>query len=365
MFHQLTRDERKILHIVEIFSGSISFLSSISLMRIIFKSKIKFTVPYRRIIFGLAIFDLIYSIANIATVPMLPSSDTVWGSMGNQQSCEALGFLIFVGATGNLLYILSLCAFFICQLVFRINKRTLARKIEPWFHATPFLLSFTGATSLLVHKYFNLTQYKMKCWVSPYPPNCLYNDDVPCVRGTRYRVVRFVLALFVQGLTFSTLCATMACIYYKVRKQGRTQQKYNFSAYRSSNQSSADVDSKGPNLALNSRISRRLSSTSFTGWSVHHKNRSKAVITQSLLYITGFCFTWGPVVLVVIVATNGNEIAYVLRVLSRFFNPLSGFFNLLIFLRPILCLYRKKHPENSWMRAFFIIILSGNDTVHK
>ena len=52
---------------------------------------------------------------------------------------------------------------------------------------------------------------------------------------------------------------------------------------------------------------------------------------------------------------------YTVLILSRFFTPLQGLFNIIIYCRPHVVSLRKKNPEYTLWKAFWVTVKTGGD----
>jgi hypothetical protein len=83
--------------------------------------------------------------------------------------------------------------------------------------------------------------------------------------------------------------------------------------------------------------------------------RVSAVVTQALLYIAAFIITYIWMIIMKSIRFFGGNSSFpwVLRAINRFFYPLQGFFNWLIFLRPTFQRIRMQNPTYWWFHAFW------------
>ena len=58
---------------------------------------------------------------------------------------------------------------------------------------------------------------------------------------------------------------------------------------------------------------------------------------------------------------QGKEIPFALLLLARFFIPLQGFFNVMVYMRPHIVSLRRSNPEYSWTKALLIVFKAGGD----
>jgi len=86
-----TEAQSKSLVIVPVFSGLTSLLASGTLAVMILRSELKLTVPWRRIFFGLCVYDCFQSLANAFSTLPIPKGQGMWGAIGNISSCEVQG----------------------------------------------------------------------------------------------------------------------------------------------------------------------------------------------------------------------------------------------------------------------------------
>ena len=81
------------LAISPICAGCVSFTSSSTIATMILRSKTKLTKPYRRIVFGMCLYDIIQSLGAMSSTFLSPEdSDRLW-AFGNDSSCSAQGFI--------------------------------------------------------------------------------------------------------------------------------------------------------------------------------------------------------------------------------------------------------------------------------
>jgi len=59
--------------------------------------------------------------------------------------------------------------------------------------------------------------------------------------------------------------------------------------------------------------------------------------------------------------SGGGENQFILLALARFFTPLQGLFNIIVYCRPHIIALKKRHPEYSLLKAFWLIVRTGGD----
>ncbi len=157
----------------------------------IVKSAKKFTDPYRRLIFGISFFDLMQSLAIFLKIwKTTPEQPNAWISLGNQTSCNFLGWVYLAGLNSGLLYILSLNIYYLCLVRYNLTAHHYRTSAKPFLHAIPIGWAIITSTTILVTGHYN-PAYPGECFIAPYPINCLLNPDVlTCIRGERTNTFR-------------------------------------------------------------------------------------------------------------------------------------------------------------------------------
>jgi hypothetical protein len=84
-------------------------------------------------------------------------------------------------------------------------------------------------------------------------------------------------------------------------------------------------------------------------------------ITQCMLYVSSFLLCWIFNLIARIIQITRNPVPFTLLVLARFFNPLQGFFFILVYSRPHVKAIRKSEPELNWFQAFAVAFKAGGD----
>ena len=87
----------------------------------------------------------------------------------------------------------------------------------------------------------------------------------------------------------------------------------------------------------------------------------KMAITQCMLYVSSFLLCWIFNLIARIIQITGNPLPFAVLVLSRFFNPLQGFFFILVYSRPHVKSIQNSNPELNWFQACVIAFKAGGD----
>ena len=90
-------------------------------------------------------------------------------------------------------------------------------------------------------------------------------------------------------------------------------------------------------------------------------NVEKEAVVQALLYMGCFFLTYICSVTSQLLNSQGKEVPFVLLLLARFFLPLQGFFNIMVYTRPHIVSVRRNNPTYFWFKAFGIVFKAGGD----
>ena len=354
MNSRFTRIEQKFLAISPMLTGFISFLSSLTMITMILKSKKKLTNSYRRFIFGLSWACAVFSFGNMfSTIPVY-SSD-IWGAMGTVEICEAQGFFVYVGLISTAIYNMSLCILFVCTINFGVDRCTFAKKIEPFLHLFQFSFSLTWGIYLLNSDQINPGQDSLLCWIAPFPSGCHFNEDLDCIRGETAYAHRWYAIGIPVACAFSVIVISLFLITRKVKKQQSINRKYRFGL------SSRWCEFKDRS---NQEIPRqkKLEKLQRIKKSRKELEKEKAVTEQAIVNILAFTLNWlFPFVNSLLEKRMSNGISFYQRLLGRTLMSMQGVLNMLVYTRPHLISLRSLHPEYSWLKAFIIVVKSGGD----
>lgn len=216
------------LYVTPMITGTFSLIGSATIAITILQSAQRLGTPFKRIIFGLSIMDIIQSIAMIAGPFSLPSkNEGVLWSYGNQATCDTQGFFLHVGFAGVPMYMLTLTVYYLNTVKFNMKDKEFSRRLEPWLHFMSIGWTVGGGIACWISGSFNMMEAGNICWYSPSPYDCVAKDDIPCDRGKR----AFTFGWVFGGSNFLTLCGIAYCLYEvceTVKKQEARNDKYRF-----------------------------------------------------------------------------------------------------------------------------------------
>jgi len=95
--------------------------------------------------------------------------------------------------------------------------------------------------------------------------------------------------------------------------------------------------------------------------SPRHSNVEGEVVVQALFYMGCFFITYIFSLISRIIQIQGSPVPYTLILLGRFFFPLQGFLNIMVYTRPHIVSLRRNNPEYSWFKAFVVVFRAGGD----
>lgn len=297
--------------------------------------------PYHRLMFGMSVFDAIFSAA-LAFGPLpIPSGQTPSrGAHGTQASCTAQGFFIVLGY-GSICYSMMLSFFYVLVITFNVRDAVIARRFEPFMHAVPISYYIAGAVTGAALDLLN--PRVVHCGIGAYPYECTDSADSRCTRGS-YEAER------VYRLTFSTvpfltymfliwvcLLVVIATVFRKHLKR----QRFAFQ-YRSGSSGFAPPLREGGLTASERRL--------------------RQVTVQSLLYASWFsAFVLFGVLdnLLFLMKREYKSGVASLSLLSigAIVVPSLGTMNFFIFIRPAYVGFRRQFPEKG--KTNFCIVLEN------
>jgi len=294
--------------IIPMVTGSISFLSSMLIISIVLRSMSGIKTTYHRIIVGLSSADCLTSLAiALTTIPM--PKDVIYPfempSYGNIATCEAQGLVFMMGNAFVFCMNGILNIYYVCTLRYNMTEITFRYYLEIPLFILSLVISITlPSTALLNQELLNPSPYDPFCVANSYPLDCTKVDNPEC-RGGGGSGAFAPMFYSTISLGFITLMITMALIVHSFYRNARSQRK------ALKDKPSEEVDGKYEALK-------------------HAQETSSIIGRQALMYIAAFFITW-IFGLAQFVLKERNETTELLSVLTMIFQPLQGFFNLIIF----------------------------------
>ena len=370
-------------------TGFISAAGSSTIMVMICRSKKKFGDPYRRLVFGISFFDLLSSLANVLKIfKTTPEQPNAWVKLGNQTSCDVLGFIHFVGLNGALLYNVSLNVYYLCLVKYNMKTKNYSNRVEPFLHAVPILWALISASIIVATGHMNPT-FAGECLIAPYPVNCLVKPDVECVRGRHSNLFRTLFRVLPTLGSLAGILVTLGMLWWTVQSQERKINRYRLSMVSVRMQSlltTEDVsEQSGPLKRLSFKVRGSLTrlrgslsrtsnpqepedetksmvlSQSLRGRMRSTKKKGRSFLIQARWYVVAFILTHACPIIVIATEFGGKRPALGVLLVARFLVPLQGLFNIIVYTRPQVNKLRLRNPAMSRWAAFKKVVASGGD----
>lgn len=312
----LTDSQEKLLSLLSLPSALLSLLASSSILYMIWK--LKFENPYLRILFVLSITDILVAFT-FAVQPFLLPHDTsgfVW-AFGTNGTCNMIGILTQLNLI-NPLYNVALSFYFLCIIKYQVSKADFRRKYEYWIHGIG--IGFPVSMSILVASLDMYRELEIGpfCWIGvPLEHECEENPHLLICNANA------ALAVAWGSLGLWVLVSLMAIVGLNVQL---------FRYVRS-------ILHRGRERSLNTTTQDR---------------HIQQVAAQAFWFVACFIGTyiWSVLVRTLDSQTEGVDDGvagriFPLSVLQALLTPLTGCFNLIIFLRPRYIRLREKNPAMS------------------
>jgi len=342
-------------------TGTLSLLGSIWIIHEVVSDKKKLETAYHRLVLVSSVFDALVSFwLALSSIPMPKGS--WYGSRGNFTTCEIQGFFIVLGAVPPV-YTAIISLYFLLSIRYGFREKQLAA-LEKWVHpiVTAVFVSF-AITGIFLDIYNPLLG---ACAITTYPLPCGFNTGVECLRG---RNDKFFAWIFVFGwiwLAIGVSVTSLLLVYLKVIYTETRTSRYRYSiALRQSSRRQQEMAAAVGAAIIDDEIRtqenfckramkvvwkncRRLEQNSNEMRTRINKKKSTQVAKTSLGYVAAFLITWVPIMLFVTFLESLPSIRanpQGISILIAATNPLQGFLNFLVYMRPRYQRYMNKHPE--------------------
>mmetsp|Transcript_2998 Transcript_2998/g.5608 ORF Transcript_2998/g.5608 Transcript_2998/m.5608 type:complete len:536 (-) Transcript_2998:45-1652(-) len=323
-------------YFIAIASGTVSICASLLMAIVIPRANAGLSTPYRRIIFGLSISDVIQSSATVLGPFLLPRETKSYGpswAIGNIHTCEFQGFAFTFGAVATCMYSLFLCVYYYCKLRRNMSDGAFMKKIEKKVHLFIVLFNSIMCSVALATKTFNPLSGSGSCPLTP-PPGCDPGVQGSCQRGQYSKI--FLLIYFPIAVPFICVFGSILLMLSIVVHVIRRDRLFGHGPRNKDNRVEEESDAD--------RVARLL---------------RREVALQVVLYVLSFLLTYGWIVMITFLYPGNNSTPLFVSVTVAALFPLMGFFNILIYTRPQVVAYRRWHNEISWPAAFWHVLKAG------
>ena len=213
--------------------SSLSIVSLLILITLIFRSRAGLSTLYHRIVFCMSVASILAAMAmGLTTLPM--PKDMIYTQFetavyGNQATCTAQGLVYVAGTRTAFLYFSSLCIYYLASIRFKMSESQTRKRVEPWIHC--YILCSTTAVSILcfASKFINPSPDRPWCAPLQYPWYCDVDDWQDCfIRDTDVTLSSSaVFIIYLENLvTIITFFSTMTLIVWTVYKQEQLIKAY-------------------------------------------------------------------------------------------------------------------------------------------
>lgn len=353
-----------VLVFVPMVTGSISFISSLTIITMIFRSDLKLGTVYRRLVFGTSAFDLIQSLSQaIGTITMPKGS--MYAAVGNDVTCDLQGFATVLGTSGSTFYSLSLSVYFISVVKFGIAEREITKFAESFLHILPVALAFSGGIYLYVAGYFNASGSTF-CWIAPQPYlDCIEDNPVQeCREKWKHLILRAkAITSYPRVFVMVLNCLALVILLWVDRTQARRSRRYRRAQQYYEQQSQENVTVQNDvSATVTVSPNSGLPATHLTTRPPYTSVQRRGITMRAIAYIMGFTLTYiFSFIFRLLQLRSDVRPPFILELLTRFFFPLGGFFNLIVFSYPLVVSYRRLSEGSTWIQAFLKVIKSGGD----
>jgi len=324
----------------------VSVIFSCCLIRMIMTSKDRLSTTYHRLLLGMSVGDILFSLSQVTFGAISPSdmSYMVWNARGNLATCTANGFFVVMGMMLTLFYSCSLNIYYLILIKYNKSESYIRKKVEPFLHGVPISVALIWSIIGLVNKNYN-GGGRGVCNTPIYnPPHCQGYEDgevregftIPCGRG-QGEAFFLIVSIVATTIPPVVIGVSLAMLYRHVSNQEKRMSHYGTGALDTSSEQSPSDQNRD-------------------------RSYSRAVLNKTIAYSVSYFLTLGWVIGIAIMKLLGVEtIPLPYDYLWTMFVPLQGFFNLLIFVHPkVLATKKYNGTDNiSWPRAFVTTFWSG------
>jgi hypothetical protein len=227
-------------------------------------------------------------------------------SYGNIATCEAQGLVYMMGNAFVFCMNGILNIYYLCTLRYNMTEKTFRCYLEIPLFIVSLVISITlPSTALLNQELLNPSPTEPFCVANTYPLDCTKADNPECRGGGDSGVIAPSINCTII-LFFFTLMITMALIVHSFYRNARRLRN------ALKDIPSQEVDAKYEAL-------KRAQET------------SRIIGRQALMYVAAFLITWIFGFAKFLWEETGNADTELLSILPMIFQPLQGFFNLIIF----------------------------------
>ena len=357
--------------------------------------------PYRRIIFGMSMSDILQSIGLISGPWALPSSTERSFAAGNDVTCALNGVSLTLGSAAMQYYVCFLCFYFLCKLKYRMTDAAFFRKYERWAHILIVLYCMSFSVLGVSWGAYNPVIFRNFCFFATKPLGCrvFLGDQGDCDATLTRRVD--VLTTFVVFVTFVSVAIGITVIMIMLTCYANKKTKMIIHNHTTSNKGTGtdtqegtavegDLSSSEPAAECSQQETRAegfkletktegcqqetraetdasrngdlSSGTSPSPNSIATSFRREIMI-QAALYVCVYALTNSPVFLNFIIIfilqvenTNAIYVSFTIFIFS-----FGGIFNIFVYTRPKVSVLCRKYPDLNKLHALWMVLKAGGE----
>jgi len=328
-----------VIIITSMVTGSISVISSLTIIVLILRSDRRLSDTFHRIMVGHSLADIFLSLAiSFGTIPSPKGEYAAEFARGNTSTCDAQGFFYLFGGASAPVYSLCLQLYFVLRIKYNMPIKKLVKNVEPFLHAAPIIYGLIAAIVPLSLGSINGTSTN-PCYITSYPFGC--DDTVPdelklnkgeeCTRGVKVnaRLLRWTLGGIPCILIFISLCVTTWMMYSAMRELELKKLKHMFLP-------SAEA----------------LRATVLKDRRIHE--RSHKILKRAFAYLAAFVISFINILIFTVITMTVGYYNSILHLVVWFFYPLQGLYNLIVFLWPKVMKVREQNESLSLSQNIII-----------
>ena len=353
--------ETRVSSIIKLSGAIISVLSSSTLIWMISRSEQRFGSVQNRLLLGVCICDIIFSLSLSPCNSMAPASDAyiTWNAKGTMVTCQAQSFLMYFGLIASLFYHTSLNLFYLLVIKYDKSEEYIRTKIELYFHGIPIMFGLALPIFALFNG--NLNPNGNGGCMSPINdlPHCVGYEageirngfETSCNRGADTFILFAIFYSTIISLPSIVITSSMIIICRYIEALEKKMSKFGAFSFRAKIQERENMAINGNAEESTDRgcfLRKKFSQvkTFVRKWILCEKDSSptcqsrisverRTMMNKALAYciscLSTLCVYFVPAVLHFILKQERN---YVVFSIASFFGCIQGLYNLMIYSHP-------------------------------
>jgi hypothetical protein len=209
---------------VQVPAAAISTLSSLFLASFI--PRTEQITPYRRLIFGICVGDILQS-GSLLVTPFLINPDPFTGTISNQLTCNIEASMFIFGALMHVQYTIGLCLFYLMVVKHNMTDQAFIKAYEKKIHFGALASPIPLLILMIMTKNINPLPDGQLCFVNSAPIGCAGDPDVDCTRGEN-PLIYGMLAAFVPYIVciIGTVTLLTKLVFHVVALERRANSRF-------------------------------------------------------------------------------------------------------------------------------------------